>query len=302
MKISVDGIYLPGNKTPIEGKQKECEDFILFGNLPIPHIILCDGCSSTYNSATGARILAHAAKKSLYNMIHVNRIMDIDYIGEEIIRRAQFVTETIGLNKDALAATLIMSFYWDRKIHTYIYGDGVYFAKSSKMSICSTINYDYESPYYLYYKIDPGAKYDYQLRLGSTELSVSFHEEISKFYSGGQDVERKTTNRRRAFNYNHHFIAEIKEFSIHMVTSDGVSRFVNKENTKRIPIEDMMDRLTKFKNTNGEFVKRRVLAEIKSLAKQGFDFYDDLAVACFLTEEDNAEGSDSGTNETDNTG
>ena len=93
----------------IGDQHKVCEDYIIEGFLPVPFIILADGCSSSRDTEMGARILCHLAKQYLY--YRGCDLYELDYhkMGSWVIHNAELTVRHLGLRAECLDATLIVS-------------------------------------------------------------------------------------------------------------------------------------------------------------------------------------------------
>jgi len=284
MIITNDGIYLQGNKSVIANKVKECEDYVLYGQEPVPYLIVCDGCGSSFRSALGARLLAHAALKTLTQF---QFRIDPHTFANEAVKRAKFSTELIG-DGISLDATLLLAYYsaHERAFHIFVCGDGYVQWKDSRGLGFLDVSYTTNAPYYPSYSIDPRSTEKYLLDFPDTE---SVRTRVSagqvKFLSAKMQAETYA----HAFNYYPQIKIDADSCKYILLSTDGISQFRN-STLKTHSVEWIGDKFTAFKNTSGEFLKRRVNRAKKELLKDGYDHYDDLGVACFLiTEESNEE-------------
>jgi DNA-directed RNA polymerase delta subunit len=78
----------------------------------------------------------------------------------------------------------------------------------------------------------------------------------------------------------------IKDIKSYLVMSDGTESFVNRETGERIHYQQILNEFSSFKNTNGEFIKRRVGRAIEDLVKTNIYNTDDISVAGFYFSEE----------------
>jgi hypothetical protein len=81
------------------------------------------------------------------------------------------------------------------------------------------------------------------------------------------------------------------EFHTVIISSDGLGSFLMsspKDSSKKIKLEPMWlmeDHFSAFKNTTGEFLKRRCNKAIRKFEKNGVVHFDDFSMGAFLLED-----------------
>ena len=252
----------------IGSQHKVCEDYIVSGNDPVPYIILSDGCSTSDNTEMGSRILSHLAKQFLkYN---ADELHDVDYwkLGTWVIHNAEQTARQLGLSKSCLTATLIVAYYLDNQIRIMIYGDGSFVTVGSMGGIdITSIEYEGNAPYYLVYLVD---QFRHEL----------YHErsprKLIKFtYSDGSKRDEDV-----AYDSPLDFKLSTTVNPLVLPMSDGIDSFLH--GTDRQPAEQFMPLFVDFKNTKGEFLKRRLNKQMKSFTRSGIHHFDDLSIGAFL--------------------
>lgn len=254
MNISVDHFTKTGYS------HKVCEDYIISGQKPVPHIILADGCSASEKSEMGARILTYMARQFLnYRSKCLDKIEYFD-MGNWIIHNAENIARWLGLNRSCLDSTLIIAYLWKDRIFVHVYGDGFIFFKIPGEDIkIIPVTFSCNAPYYLSYRIDPDRKTlyknnDHCINIG--KHSYPFHSPVSRNF-------------------------EIETGSILMVASDGIDTFIDDSGRKKKP-HDLLADFIQFKNFKGAFLKRRMKKAIQMLENKGFKHYDDISAGVFL--------------------
>lgn len=260
------------------GKQhKICEDYIISGVKPVPFIILSDGCSSSKNTEMGARILCYLAKQYLeYRKNELNKL-SYKKMGNWIIHNAEMSARQLGLDTTSLDATLIVSFLIDKMIKIYIYGDGCVVLKSiipfkkDTLTTIKNIEFKDNAPYYLSYLVD-----DY--RFGLYREKNAYKTLISKYSNGN--------TRFKEYEYDQPIIIEvpIAMYKAILITSDGLESFIVEDPAVQEVVDpfEVISGFLAFKNTKGEFLKRRLKRHMSELQKLGIGHYDDLSVGAYI--------------------
>ena len=257
---------------------KICEDYIISGFDPIPFVILSDGCSSSYNTDMGSRILTHLAKEYLKNEIHDLDRLDYNKMGNWIIHNSGSIIRTMGLDKSCLDATLIISYIFNDLIYTYMYGDGflITINLEDRISFFEVL-YGNNAPYYLSYKIDSKRDNLYKNINPTKTVNYTIPNNIkeSKIYC---------VSTLESYNSDFIKILPISDYKSVFIASDGLTSFIN-ENGEKYDIDKVLEEVTSFKNIKGEFIKRRMGSKkgvINTLQAKGISHYDDLSIGGFI--------------------
>lgn len=254
-------------------QHKVCEDYIIKGNYPTPYIILADGCSSSNNSEMGARILCHLAKQYLKYRKDDLHELDQRKTGNWIIHNAEMTARQLGLSTSCLDATLIIAFQLENRIQIFMYGDGVIIRKIRDLTEVTTIDFaPANAPFYLSYLVDQ-ERFDCYHDMKNELVKTIFH-----------NGELKSSE---TFAYDAQIFFKGNAFDTLFICSDGISSFISGDRTERKLISHMeiLPNLMSFKNTKGEFLKRRAGKELKTLSKSGIHHYDDLSIGAFHYED-----------------
>lgn len=250
--MNTDSIFLMG-KT-----HKVCQDYAYSNDR---YLIVSDGCSSSPNTDIGARILTQCAKTIL------NEVKDrINYedFGTLVISKAQVIVDALRLNKNCLDATLIVAFFESNRGNPYMqifmYGDGVIIFKEKEKTSIQNIRFSSGAPYYLSYQFDYRRQMQY---LVEYDKPLYINEEESDY--------------SKHLNFFYKIIPGITQSII--IGSDGLSTFLDMDNSKDLDLEGVIHNLTDFKTTKGEFLKRRVIKATKSMEKINSYHMDDIALA-----------------------
>lgn len=249
---------------------KVCEDYIISSEKPFPFVILSDGCSSSVDTDMGARILTHLTKQYLINETKFLDVMLIDYnyiMANWIIHNSDNLRKSMGLNQSCLDATLLILYIFDGIIYVYIYGDGFLITVDHQNQISFyEISFKNNAPYYLSYRIDA---------------------ERNRIYNA-TEPQKIVTSHNELFSaaYTHPFteVLPVNNYKGVFIASDGLSSFINKDG-EQYNTEELLKEITSFKNTNGEFIKRRMGSKkgvINTFQEMGITHYDDLSIGGFM--------------------
>ena len=256
----------------IGSQHKVCEDYIISGRDPVPYIILSDGCSTSNNTEMGARILCHLAKQFLlYNRDDLHDF-DSMKLGSWVIHNAEQTARQLGLSRSCLTATLIVAYHLDNRLRIMMFGDGSFVTVGQQGGIeMLSVEYESNAPYYLVYEIDK-----FRHDLYDERSPAKF---VNTIYSD-------SSKNRDQFAYDHPLVYTINTTlnPLVMIMSDGIDSFLHEATPQSS--EEIMPLFTNFKNTKGEFLKRRLNRQMKSFAKSGINHYDDLSVGAFLKVEE----------------
>jgi len=257
----------------IGSQHKVCEDYIIQGSDPTPYIILSDGCSSSNNTEMGARILCHLAKQYLRYRCDELASIEHEKMGRWIIHNAEMAARQMGLTMSCLDATLLVAFELDDQIKIFVYGDGCFFVHDPELGRMMTkVDYSNNAPYYLSYLIDDYRNEQYH--------EMKNHKTITRY------AEKEVTGSDLvAYDHPTYFFCPKNRFSSMFISSDGLLSFIVENPAKRRnidPLEIIPDMMA-FKNTKGEFLKRRMKKAMKDLSNKGINHYDDLSVGAFIS-------------------
>ncbi len=239
-----------------------CEDFVLSGNDPVPHIILSDGCSSSCMTDTGARILALAARSTLMSALkEAPENIDIQDLGKRIIESAGRTALSIDLPTTALDATLMIGYALDGRAYIHIFGDGVVIWSNHAGAVgADEISYSNNAPYYLSYQLDSARDAAYR----------------------GSPVEKRFGGEIVRWDFPVSMTFSIDTHPLVMICSDGAASFKDTSGTE-VPLSNIAAEFVRFKTTGGEFLKRRLKRSVKNFEAKGVRCYDDLSAGALLT-------------------
>lgn len=270
----------------IGSQHKVCEDYIVSGDSPVPFVVLADGCSRSKDSEMGSRILCHLAKQ--YITYHGVKPDDEKYpenLGWWVIHNAEMVARQMGLKISCLDATLIVGYVLDNIFYAHMFGDGYILTQSkdngSLLYEIQWVEYSKNAPYYLSYLIDRERAKKYH------EMKISKHLHMVWAPYGEKNASSHPIE--CAYDLPITFKQSMDKYNTVLMCSDGVASFfgqIDRTNSKLVEVSDLLPELFGFKNTRGEFLKRRCNKYMKWLKKQDINHFDDLSVGAFLYEDD----------------
>lgn len=252
----------------IGGSHYICEDYIRHGVDPVPYVILSDGCSSSKDTDIGARLMVTKAHEMLvylatgYDHFRFNKFpryyikRAIDFF---LVQKLQRTCELLNVPQTVLDTTLILAFKLLDKIHVVIHGDGnIVWVQENNNIFIENYSYEQNMPYYLSYKLN-AKNMDHYLNLQNNKLKKKLMKnndvQIESVCGEGYGIS--------TFN-----MEDLKSL---FITSDGIETF-------DVPLFDTVKEFMSFKNTKGEFLKRRSKRAVKILGNH----YDDISIGGFI--------------------
>jgi hypothetical protein len=180
----------------------------------------------------------------------------------------------MGLKRDCLDATLMISFIESGHIHNSIFGDGSIIAidKNEKINYFSSISFEHNAPYYLSYLLDKERDERYKKLVINKRVKIYGDEILPIEYEESAYLPMLGSY-------------ELNKLSAFFMTSDGIESFYNYKTGEKVPSLEIVRELISIKSKKGEFLKRRVKRMMEDLSKRDIYNYDDLSVCAFLIEE-----------------
>jgi len=245
--------------------------------------IVNDGCSSGGQTDIGARILALTTINALKQYWQINGLTQTNQAIPEITLNQKIklasAQQLLGLQPNDMLATCLYAFMTAQGGFVHILGDGVLALKFTDQSIQM---YCYEwldnRPFYPAYA--NGQLNNFITSHGSDLQALRMTEEVWQ-YTAAQELKPFTTNQYSLSQglkgitidiaKPHFLIAPELEYIA--LFSDGVTQ-INNVNWQEAVVEFLQ-----FKNTKGEFAKRRMIRGIHNMQKEDKGPLDDIAYA-----------------------
>jgi hypothetical protein len=260
---------------------KPCQDYAISRVINDAAIaIICDGCSSGGQTDVGARLLALTTQTALQNHWLTNGQINPEQTSAEIklnqkIKLASSC-QLLGLQPNDLLATCLYAYLGPQNGFIQIQGDGVVALKFSDQHILMhRFEWQDNRPYYPAYAENRLADFisahgnDLQaLRLKSETWQSANNQHVSlqaNDYTLSQGLQGLN------INLDQTLIDQGLEFVA--VFSDGVTQIDN------VSWQDAVTEFLGFKNTKGEFAKRRMIRGIQEMIRENKGPLDDIAYA-----------------------
>ncbi len=261
MSINVDSHYVIGQS------HLNNEDYAISNVAPFPHMILADGCSSSAHSDIGARMLVMAAREYLLNDARTSSPTNPEHLAVFAALKAEAATRVVGAPTTSIDATLAVAFIRDDNAYVYLFGDGsVFVRKTTGEEQLVTVDYSHNAPYYPSYRADSARDAEYKARSGNAVKVVTVQGERKQ-----EPLLSPTV-----------FTFPVERLSLLMITSDGLSSFIDTQSARSIEASTITSELTRMRNTNGAFMKRKLKRALKTWSRDGIHNSDDLSVGAMV--------------------
>ncbi|MBP9821866.1 MAG: protein phosphatase 2C domain-containing protein [Candidatus Pacebacteria bacterium] len=280
MKLYADHYFHIGAAHYSSGKP--CQDYSISGsNGTEAYAIVSDGCSTGGNTDVGARVLALATLQALKDShLFVGRA-DMD---SRLIASAQQATLKstqlmLGLNRVDMLSTCAYIFINQNSGFVHVQGDGVIalrYRNGETMMFRS--DWTKNAPFYPAYDDADAITFIDRIHGGNVvEATMSIKQCSSR-------VEEENINLIPFQDARSGFVVELSreklsELEFIAVFSDGVTQ------VEGVSWQEAVSSLLAFKNTTGEFAKRRMIRGIKDFHQVGRGPIDDISFAVVRIEQ-----------------
>lgn len=265
MTIHLDSYFALGKTHTV------CQDYAATHNKDgRVFLALSDGCSSSPDTDFGSRILVKKA-------IALTNQLDNSFSPMAFADGINDARKSLGLSKSCLDATLMFAQQIDDEMVINIWGDGVLHVK---YKTGKTETFDVEFP------DNTPAYFSYLANLTVDTYLASHGKRVVNCWTNGMSdgvlncpVEKHRYNLESRFN--------LDEIEHVFLLSDGVKSFCKMVNGswQPIPIQEVIEQVTAVKNSNGEFMVRRMRKFLFDFCpKNGWIHEDDIAVAAMINE------------------
>lgn len=245
---------------------------------PGPFVILSDGCSSSPDTDTGARLLAKAAEQ-LFTRSGMPTARETPGLHLEAARRALEWSEMLGMPPQAADATLFTAHLDGDDLIVAGTGDGVV-CLCSRGGALDAFSISFPSGYPLYPAYAQQAS-----RLVTLFGAGGGVKEVRHFCSSSPAEPLGVRAVRGGESPTEVFALPAGDYEYAALFSDGVHSFYATRLTETgvrgeaVPSGEVLRELTSFKNARGSFVGRRARMFLKDCRARGWRHADDLAVA-----------------------
>ncbi len=255
MRLTADSYFTIGNAHLTAGKP--CQDFSLTGTCGEGVCaVVSDGCSTGGRTDIGARIVALGTLEAVRNGV------DRQYVDDSVQPNQNYILncsrDLLGLDKSDLLATCAYARVDNESGHFKVQGDGVIAVKMQSGMLCmSRFEWENNTPYYPAYEAN-GDLSTFQSAHGGPDAEAMT---IERWVDGELHMTQRISVRNAPNSIYECFITDKVDFAA--VFSDGVTQIDG------VDWKDAVRELLNFKNTTGEFAKRRMIRYLKDIKAAG---------------------------------
>lgn len=261
---------------------KICQDYAMSGKFgdDFAYAIVCDGCSASPDVDFGARVVAMAARGVLHNISNTHGyVPGCPLIASEILGKIRHtLAASLHLHPHTFDATLLIAWVTGGELTAYLWGDGVFVHRGKRTYFSSdpsiqaiSIECSENAPDYLSYHLDETRRSNY------VASGVSKIAKDSVSYSSGAFDPKGTAFMPQPILQPYIIKRPVSQGDIIALISDGIHSFT-KGSSESIPMRDLVDEFTGFKNFEGTFAHRRLSAFRRKCAKEQVTHSDDISI------------------------
>ncbi len=262
---------------------KPCQDYALSAsNKEVACAIVSDGCSTGRHTDVGSRVITLSTLEAIRDYSKASEDYPQDNFGDissliysrqkEIIGASRLI---LGLERIDTLATCNYVFLTEKGGFFHIQGDGVVAYKyRGGVMVMQRYDWDDNTPFYPSYT-DGGIEDFIEAHGGDLSRPRLTVTTVVKDQAGvySEQVNRLTLGQGLLGDFKEILQDHLKEMEFVAVFSDGVTQIEN------VDWKEAVTSMFAFKNVGGEFLKRRMMWEIKSLLKVGKGPVDDISGA-----------------------
>ncbi len=265
----------------VKGKAHEvCQDYASSGCIEsTPYVILADGCSSSPDTDTGARLLVKSAERSLRARIkQASSFLQEEH--EEAARLALRHASVLQLAPQCVDATLLTVKVVGDDFFATCYGDGI-IALQSRGGQLDVYSISFVEGYPRYPSYASQCERRRMFETHNMNIKEITHY---TFFRGDDHTVASHTDTRTSRDALEIFTGSVKDYEFVAILSDGFNSFVEltrtetSRKTEPVKLERLIGSLLDFKNTQGAFVRRRLNKFLSDAQKNNWQHNDDLAI------------------------
>lgn len=265
---------------------KPCQDYAISRIYDgIAMAIVSDGCSTGGHTDVGSRIMALSTAAAICEHWITNRTALKDAVPQEVNLRQNIVLtgtcQTLGLAPQDMLATSVYAYISSLGGFMHIQGDGV-IALKRKNGKTEMHRFEWKKnlPFYPAYK-----------EIGLPDFIKAHGDDLSALQLSQESVTREADGEFSLSSTSYHTLGSgirgvtiniseetLAELEFIAIFSDGVAQIDG------IDWKDAVSIFMAFKNTTGEFAKRRMIRGIKDVQKIGKGPIDDISYAVIRVE------------------
>ncbi len=242
------------------------------------YAIVADGCSSSPDTDMGARLLVKSAERSIVAPCKRDALFH-QAEHEAAARQALRYARALQLSPQSVDATLLTIKVSGARFSATCYGDGsiALQSRTGRLDVYS-ISFADGYPRYPVYAAQP----ERQRFLETRAMNL---KDVTHYSLVGGDTAAVQIDRRTSDDLLETFSGDVRDYRLIAALTDGFNSFVRvtqSETSKRVEpigLEKLIGNLLSFKNTNGEFVRRRLNKFLSDAQKNNWQHQDDLGIA-----------------------
>ncbi len=244
---------------------RPCQDYADVHNGVACRVVVSDGCSTGGRTDIGSRIVALSALR------RTPLSAAFDQVRPDLLSTKYH----LGLNQEDLLATCLMVTATTQQGWFDVSGDGVTAMRRRDGTISMTrFEWANNMPYYPAYYYDETQGAEFIRRQGGFDAACFTAETVNEDGSVATKSFTATQGERLRSEFN------LSDVEFAAVFSDGVTQIDG------VDWKDAVRELLAFKNTNGDFVKRRSMAAIRKWREVGKGPIDDFSMAVIRIDHD----------------
>lgn len=274
--MNADSAFRMGSKHAV------CQDYAVAGTWTAaaeeggascrPYAILSDGCSSSPDTDTGARLLVKAAERLLRES-GGPQADAVAGLHAEAARLALSWAEMLGLRREAVDATLLTAHLNGDELIVGCSGDGVVCLQTAEGALeAYAVSYPAGYPVYPAYAHQPA-------RLRALVGAGLARKEVARLRAVSAGARLRQDGVSEGDAMTEVFAVSAAGYRFAALLSDGVQSFLRQGQAEAVPLESILPELVAFKHSRGSFVGRRMQGFLKDCQPKDWRHGDDLSLA-----------------------
>ena len=267
--------------TPHISAGKPAQDYAFsYSEDDVAWVVLSDGCSSGDKTDVGARLVTLSTANIIHQLWQAKGNQDFESRQQEVLenqnKALNQVKNALSLNMRDMLATCLFAQATPSRAYIHVQGDGVIALKyKTGKVIVHRFEWNRNAPYYPIYSADNQLSEFRKLQqISNSDVCVSQetwvidNDSVNLLSNQGHTLQQGIEGISLQFSDD-----EIEDLEFIALFSDGITQIKNTSWLEAIKI------FLAYKNTRGEFVKRRCIRGIKNLNKNGHILLDDFSCA-----------------------
>lgn len=279
---------------------KPCQDYSLTVNRDgMAFAVVSDGCSSGRYTDVGSRVLSFATAKGVLqhwgvkDPINESTHLSVDVNQNLILDSSKSL---LGVRTDDLQATCVYAYVTENGGYVSVSGDGVVvFVYKSGRRVAYNIIWPESRPFYPAYRQESTLSSFIEKSGGDLDsafvVQEKYTQEIDEDWQRCEPEEVSLRDGIKGVIFPVEFGQE-DELEYVALFSDGVTQFLDSE-MGEVSWPSVIGKFLDFKQTRGEFLKRRMNKQLLMYQKEGVSFRDDVSAAVIhITEKEESHEQD----------